>query len=63
MFLFVPFTDHAGGSSLDWVKGATRVPYAYLLELRDLGQYGFLLPTRDILPTGEETWQGIVACS
>lgn len=46
---------------MDWAKGAAGIPYSYLLELRDLGRHGFLLPTRDILPTAEETWQGIYA--
>ena len=46
---------------MDWAKGTAGISYAYLLELRDLGEYGFLLPARDILPTAEETWQGIVA--
>ena len=59
----LPFTDHAGGSSMDWVKGVAGIPYAYLLELRDQGKYGFMLPTRDILPTAEETWQGIIAAA
>lgn len=48
---------------MDWVKGVAGIPYAYLLELRDQGKYGFMLPTRDILPTAEETWQGIIAAA
>ncbi len=58
----LPFqTDHVGGSSLDWVKGVADIQYAFVLELRDLGKHGFLLPVHHILPTAEETWQGIAA--
>ena len=31
------------------------------MELRDRGTYGFLLPARYIQPTGEETFDAIVA--
>ncbi len=55
--------DHAGGSSMDWAYGVAKIPYTFLLELRDQGRHGFLLPARDILPTAEETWQGIVAAA
>ncbi|XP_050664198.1 zinc carboxypeptidase-like [Leptidea sinapis] len=46
------------GSSFDWVKGLANVPIVYLFELRDVGQYGFLLPTDQIIPNNEE----IMAC-
>lgn len=48
---------------MDWAKGVVGIPYVYLLELRDRGEYGFMLPARDILPSAEETWQGIVAAA
>ena len=48
---------------MDWAKGVAGITYAYLLELRDLGKHGFILPAWDILPTAEETWQGIVAAA
>ncbi|EFX75601.1 hypothetical protein DAPPUDRAFT_306729 [Daphnia pulex] len=51
----------ASGSSIDWVKGAAGVKYAYTLELRDSGRYGFLLPARLILPSGKETWVALHA--
>jgi hypothetical protein len=43
------------------VKGAAGVKYAYTLELRDSGRYGFLLPARLILPSGKETWVALHA--
>ncbi|XP_041969318.1 zinc carboxypeptidase-like [Aricia agestis] len=42
------------GSSFDWVKGVAEVPIVYLFELRDVGEYGFLLPTAQIVPNNEE---------
>ncbi|XP_053613735.1 zinc carboxypeptidase-like [Plodia interpunctella] len=48
------------GTSFDWVKYTTQVPIAYLLELRDLGEYGFLLPPQQIIPTGLETMDFLV---
>ncbi|KAI9553939.1 hypothetical protein GHT06_019210 [Daphnia sinensis] len=51
----------ASGSSIDWVKGAVGVKYTYTLELRDSGRFGFLLPARQIVPSGKETWVAIHA--
>lgn len=50
----------AGGSS-DWAYDAEGIQYAFALELRDTGNYGFLLPKEQIIPTGEETFAGITA--
>ncbi len=50
----------ASGLAIDWtygVRGAT----SFLLELRDRGEYGFLLPPDRIEPTAEETWAGLLA--
>ncbi|XP_066587739.1 carboxypeptidase B-like [Prorops nasuta] len=49
------------GSSDDWAKGEAEIKYAYTLELRDRGTYGFLLPAAQIVPTARETWAGIRA--
>lgn len=49
------------GSAIDWVKGAAGVKYAFTLELRDSGRYGFILPAQQIIPTGEETWAAVYA--
>ncbi|XP_066599613.1 uncharacterized protein [Prorops nasuta] len=51
----------ATGISMDWVKGELKKPIAYSYELRDRGEYGFLLPSNQIIPTGEETLDSLVA--
>ena len=50
----------ASGNSIDWAY-ADRGTNAWLIELRDRGQYGFLLPADQILPAAEEAWAGILA--
>ncbi|XP_014667694.1 PREDICTED: carboxypeptidase B-like [Priapulus caudatus] len=47
------------GTSRDWAKGVAKVKYTYTVELRDTGEYGFLLPEEQIEPTSEETWEAI----
>ena len=59
VLLFLIFSDSAGGTSFDWAKAVAGIKYSYTLELRDRGQYGFVLPRRYIVPVCEETWQGI----
>ncbi|GMR54322.1 hypothetical protein PMAYCL1PPCAC_24517 [Pristionchus mayeri] len=52
----------ASGGSHDWAKGALKVPFSYLIELRPrntLFGNGFLLPEREIIPVGNETWAAI----
>ncbi|GMT29157.1 hypothetical protein PFISCL1PPCAC_20454 [Pristionchus fissidentatus] len=52
----------ASGGSHDWAKGALKVPFSYLIELRPrntLFGNGFLLPEREIAPVGNETWAAI----
>jgi murein tripeptide amidase MpaA len=41
------------GSSVDWVYGDQGI-WSMTLELRDTGEYGFLLPADQIIPTCEE---------
>ncbi|CAG9789475.1 unnamed protein product [Diatraea saccharalis] len=48
------------GSSFDWVKGVADIPIVYLFELRDVGQFGFLLPAEQIIPNNEEVMAGLV---
>lgn len=46
----------ASGGTLDWALGEAGIPYSYGMELRDTGNYGFILPADQIVPTGEEVW-------
>lgn len=50
----------AAGGSDDWAKGVAGVKYSYTLELRDKGHYGFVLPATEIIPSGEETFEGFM---
>ncbi len=47
--------------SMDWSKGAAGIKYSYLPELRDTGEYGFILPPEFIEPQGQEAWAGVKA--
>ncbi|XP_054754105.2 carboxypeptidase B-like isoform X1 [Lytechinus pictus] len=50
----------ASGSSVDWTYDNADILYSATLELRDMGEYGFLLPADQIIPTGKETFEGLV---
>ncbi|CAG0898741.1 unnamed protein product, partial [Darwinula stevensoni] len=49
------------GTSTDWMKGVAGIKYSYQYELRDTGEFAFLLPPDQIVPSGEETLDGLVA--
>ncbi|XP_077257112.1 zinc carboxypeptidase-like isoform X1 [Temnothorax americanus] len=49
------------GISVDYIKGVYHTPIVYTYELRDRGRYGFLLPPNQIIPSGEETMDSLVA--
>ncbi|KAL5021895.1 hypothetical protein ScPMuIL_001050 [Solemya velum] len=51
----------ASGSSVDWTYGVLGIKYSYAVELRDKGEFGFLLPADQIIPTGQETFKALVA--
>mmetsp|Transcript_110868 Transcript_110868/g.238719 ORF Transcript_110868/g.238719 Transcript_110868/m.238719 type:complete len:422 (+) Transcript_110868:34-1299(+) len=51
----------ASGSSADYTYDVCGVKYSYGVELRDTGEFGFLLPPEEIVPSGEEIWAAIVA--
>ncbi|CAI6369299.1 unnamed protein product [Macrosiphum euphorbiae] len=46
----------ASGTSIDWMKGIANIRYVFALELRDTGANGFILPTCEIIPTGQEAF-------
>lgn len=50
--------DTASGITVDWAYDSG-IKYAFSFELRDTGQYGFLLPASQIVPTAQETWMAI----
>ncbi|TDZ27542.1 Metallocarboxypeptidase A [Colletotrichum sidae] len=49
----------ATGSSVDYVSDVVKADYTFTQELRDTGNYGFVLPASQIVPTGEETYAGV----
>ena len=46
--------DLISGLPLDWAAMVQDIKYSYGVELRDKGDFGFLLPADQILPTAEE---------
>ncbi|XP_050300738.1 zinc carboxypeptidase-like [Anthonomus grandis grandis] len=54
----------ATGTSMDWVKGNFHIPIVCTYELRPQfekpGESGFILPSEQILPTGEETLVSLI---
>jgi len=48
------------GSASDWFYGQGKIPLSYTIELRDTGAYGFELPPAQIIPTGQENYNGFV---
>jgi murein tripeptide amidase MpaA len=49
----------ASGSSVDFAYGDQGV-FSWTTELRDTGEFGFILPADQIIPTGEENFAGIM---
>jgi len=55
------YLDVASGVTVDHYYDNEGVIYTYTIELRDTGRYGFELPPEYILPTAQETWNGLKA--
>lgn len=51
--------ENRGGSLIDYITHEFEVPYSYQIKLRDTGSYGFLLPSDNIVPTGQELVQAM----
>jgi len=47
------------GTASDWFY-QEGIWAAYTIELRDTGQYGFVLPASQIIPTAEEIWNSMI---
>eukprot|EP00058_Branchiostoma_floridae_P011798 XP_002597286.1 hypothetical protein BRAFLDRAFT_118166 [Branchiostoma floridae] len=50
----------ASGSSCDWAYTVAGIKYSYAIELRDEGQYGFVLPANQIRPSADEFFAGLL---
>ena len=53
--------DVASGGSDDWAMGVAGIKYSYTFELRDTGNYGFLIPPNQIVDSGIETFEATAA--
>lgn len=47
------------GYSIDYAYEVGGAKYAYLIELRDTGDFGFVLPPEQILGSAREQWAGM----
>ncbi|KAL8756833.1 MAG: hypothetical protein Q9184_004373 [Pyrenodesmia sp. 2 TL-2023] len=54
-----PTIYQVSGSSVDYVADVTKAQYSFTSELRDTGNYGFVLPANQILPSGVEAFAGL----
>ena len=54
-----PTIYQVSGSSVDYVADVSKAQYAFTAELRDTGQYGFVLPVDQIRPSAVEAFAGL----
>ncbi|XP_028167842.1 zinc carboxypeptidase-like [Ostrinia furnacalis] len=54
------FPATISGSSFDWAKFHANASISYLFELRDLGEFGFLVPPQQIIPNNLGIMDGLV---
>ncbi|KAL8894456.1 MAG: hypothetical protein Q9207_008498 [Kuettlingeria erythrocarpa] len=54
-----PTIYQVSGSSVDYLADVTKAQYSFTSELRDTGNYGFVLPADQILPSGVEAFAGL----
>lgn len=47
-------SDPTSGTTLEWYYNEFNATLAYVYEMRDTGEHGFLLPAEQILPAAEE---------
>ena len=47
------------GGSVDYVYDVTTAEYSFTVELRDTGEFGFVLPPNQIAPSAIETFAGL----
>ncbi|CAH0728590.1 unnamed protein product, partial [Brenthis ino] len=53
--------DGATGNMADWIKHQYNPPVVMTYHLRDTGNWGYILPVDQVLPTCEETYDSILA--
>lgn len=54
-----PTIYQASGSTTDYAYGVTNVTNSFAVELRDTGNYGFVLPPNQIMPSAEEAFAAV----
>lgn len=57
--LFRQLLDICSGVTTDWTYNVAGIELSYTYELRDEGEFGFVLPADQIIPNGEEFIEGI----